>query len=930
MTNHPQSVEELFEAALSLPPEEREGFLDRACAGAPILRHLMDQLIEEEGLPESFLRSPALEEEGSERSRPDSRATPSPEVPPRFAAGELIANRFEVVRFISRGGMGEVYEVQDRFLQGTSVALKIIRPHIAADPYSSRRFEQEVLLARRVNHPNLCPIYDIFRCEQPAPAFLFLTMKLLGGESLECRLKRHEEIPLEEAVQICGQLLEGIRAIHGVGIIHRDIKPNNVMLEPSASGTCVTIMDFGLARLSEAGATLSRTGLVAGTPGYLAPELIRGASPSEATDLYALGVVMHQVLTGDRPMASRSGRAATVSPRLHLAKAPAGLVHAVQEFLSEDPERRCRAFERMVQPEGATDRPGSPLLTRRRFALGGAAALGCLGAGAVWKWHEIDDLLHPLPEKRFVALLNWPPPKDAKVTPMVLGLIDTMMNTLSRAEAFDHNFYVACQTSLTQMKTPAQVTDVCESLGANLILATSGSIAPEGISVSLQVLSAGSAKVLRSRNLHVPTGEQFTLPKLATQTAARLLNVSTPQGKGAPNQVGTEKPDALAAFQAAEALLKEPNYAGLNDAIEKYKLAVDADPQFANAHARLAYAYLSHFYWYGDTASLTLARANIETALGLDPDCIEAHSSLAHLYEATGDETQALSEIAKALAPDPSNSRVAMDQAQIYFAFNRWNDAENSFKRVLKARPNYWLAYNDLANNYGCQGKFKQGLEAFQAASVLGPKNAQPVAGAGMMLFLLGDLDRADAAVSKSLSLSPIDGAFQVRADILRVRNKFNESRQSALQAIDLFPGDSTSWLRLGDAYARMKHHEKDALESYKQALSYAREGLQINPNDGSKWMLAALYQCKLGDRAGALASMSKVDEKKPVDIYYQMYKVRILELLQRRTEALSALALCVQMGATLTLIKSTNDLEALLSDPAAITLMPSSAQQTS
>jgi serine/threonine protein kinase len=164
----------------------------------------------------------------------DRPAPPAPNfaaTPGRFQPAQLIANRFLVVRFIARGGMGEVYEAKDQLLQGASVALKIIRPETAADSTSSSRFEQEVILARRVVHPNLCPIYEIFRCEQPAPPFLFLTMRLLQGATLDARLKAETKLGSSEAVEICSQLLSGVAALHAAGIIHRDLKPNNVMLE---------------------------------------------------------------------------------------------------------------------------------------------------------------------------------------------------------------------------------------------------------------------------------------------------------------------------------------------------------------------------------------------------------------------------------------------------------------------------------------------------------------------------------------------------------------------------------------------------------------------------------------------------------------------------------------------------------------------------
>jgi serine/threonine protein kinase len=199
---------------------------------------------------------------------------------PRFQAAALIAGRFEVVGFIARGGMGEVYEVKDHFLQGISVALKIIRPEIASDAVNTRRFEQEVILAHKVSHPNLCPIYDIFRSEEPAPGFLFLTMKFLHGETLDARMKRSGKIPPGEGLEICRQLLSGVSALHDAGIIHRDLKPNNIMLEQSAERLNVSIMDFGLARQHQTEATVGQTFSIAGTIGYMAPELLRESQRS--------------------------------------------------------------------------------------------------------------------------------------------------------------------------------------------------------------------------------------------------------------------------------------------------------------------------------------------------------------------------------------------------------------------------------------------------------------------------------------------------------------------------------------------------------------------------------------------------------------------------------------------------------------------------
>jgi Tol biopolymer transport system component len=372
MTDPSQSAEELFGEALELSPERRSAFLDQACRDAPELRRRVEQLLEQDQQAGSFLGKPAFTPDGNAALTAAS-ATVSPG---RFQAGQLIANRFAIVRFIARGGMGEVYEARDQFLQDAGVALKIIRPEIAADATASARFQQEVVLARKVVHSNLCPIYEIFRCDQPAPPFLFLSMRLLQGQTLYARFQESRKLEPGEAVNICNQLLAGVAALHAGGIIHRDLKPNNVMLETDSSH--VSIMDFGLARPQDSEHTLFGSGVIAGTPGYMAPEMLRGERPTKATDLFALGIVLHQVLTGERPVAS-AGLAVAPSPALRSVRAPAELIQAVEKFLSSDPDDRIRAFERVAAGrDGTPQGPTFSRLQKRMLAYASAAVVALM------------------------------------------------------------------------------------------------------------------------------------------------------------------------------------------------------------------------------------------------------------------------------------------------------------------------------------------------------------------------------------------------------------------------------------------------------------------------------------------------------------------------------------------------------------------------
>ncbi len=534
MASQEQSVEQLFGAALDQKPEDRRAFLDRACAGAPELRRRVEELLLADEEAGSFLEKPflsSLADKWDDVTPVDDGAAAGgfkPAPVGRFDPGQVIAERFTIIRFIAHGGMGEVYEVEDRFLQGVHIALKVILPHIAGDVGSSRRFEQEVLLARKVTHPNLCPIYDISRCQEPAPPFVFLTMKLLAGETLASRLKRPLSIPRSECVSIFRQMISGLGAIHDGGIVHRDIKPNNVMLDYSGSELCVSIMDFGLARLYDSQATIT-VGLIAGTPGYIAPELLRGDPPSQATDIFALGVLFQQVVTNRCLSEEVHGLSVKPSPALDRADVPSVYIHSVKEFLSEDPKRRCAAFQQirsafdsggaitdrgLSEPVSSIDVPARRILTRRNFVVGSALTACAAAGGVAWKWEGVknafDDAVHPLPLKRFVALLNWPPNSDVHVGPMVTGVIDAIENELARAEAFDRNLFVIPQDASGDTKTSAQLNDVRERLGANLILAASGAAQANQFHLSLRVLDPSSTQSIREKRLSLPLDEQIS------------------------------------------------------------------------------------------------------------------------------------------------------------------------------------------------------------------------------------------------------------------------------------------------------------------------------------------------------------------------------------------------------------------------------------
>lgn len=367
------------------------------------------------------------------------------ETPPAFGPGERLAGRYVILRFIARGGMGEVYEAEDLELRET-IALKVIRPDVAASERASERFRREIQLARKVTHPNVCRIFDLGLHHGENGDALFLTMELLRGETLSSFVKRNAPLPVSQALPLVRQVADGLSAAHRAGVVHRDFKSSNVLLvrepgmeksasqsarEPSrrnsesqpasrrgpdgaepenwrvehgldatpgralhsTAGTSLraVITDFGLARSSEpSDPSISGTQGFAGTPAYMAPEQVRGDETTAASDIYAFGVVMYEMLTGRLPF--EGDAQATMyrrlfeepsSPRAVVPQIDPRWEKTVLRCLERDPSDRFASVSEVVRAiEGEVVAPprGARVHARRRRLAWqiGVAALALL------------------------------------------------------------------------------------------------------------------------------------------------------------------------------------------------------------------------------------------------------------------------------------------------------------------------------------------------------------------------------------------------------------------------------------------------------------------------------------------------------------------------------------------------------------------------
>ncbi|MBV8631296.1 MAG: protein kinase, partial [Silvibacterium sp.] len=882
-------VERLFEAALSLHGAEREAFLARECGSDPEVRRVVEELLADDASAGSFLMHPPLEHidkaaffdrlmatETAPQATCDTRSLErtASTLPVRSDAslhpGQVLLNRFTIVRFINKGGMGEVYEAEDRSLQRTHIALKIILPHIAHHPSLRERFEREVLLARELTHTNLCPIYDIFPCDDPPPGFLFLTMKLLPGTTLTRRLQQRPPLTPDEKLAVVRQTSAGLLAIHDSGIVHRDIKPSNIMLDGAAEKLRLWITDFGLARALESDTTLqNRT--VAGTPGYIAPELDSGHPPSQATDLYAFGVVLHELFTGEKPQTAPDG-AAIPSSELKPCGAPSFCIQLVRGCLDLDPKRRSEAFDDALVSLGLKRRQRKPW-TRRQFITTAAAGLCTVSIGGWVERNDLYDLMHPLPSKRFVALMAWPPSESGAI---VSTLLDSIGDRLARAEAYVKDLLIVSFSDIPggekKLDKPA---DSVSILGANLVLAASFTSAQSALTLTLRVLDAATQKVLRSVSVSSKPSELASLADRGARASARLL--SLPQQHGPitdTDQLHNLSPDIFRTFSEAEHLLDEPNNTGIDAAIAKYQAVLAAVPHFALGYARLAMAYIRRHLLLQDSASLELARSNAALALRYNPESAAAllSQALADLY--SGHADQAIDYFNRSLRADPRNPDTLLYRAQAYRDLNRWPDAESAYRQIIRERPNYWPAYDELGMILFQRAKYQEAAEAFQSASAAAPEVALPIVNLSWMYLSMGKYSEAREAALRSLKVHPTADAYLNLGDIAFGEGKYTDALASYLKAAGLDPQYHVVWRNIGDCYAVLGSPSK-MKDSYAKAAAALGNELRINPRRGNSWVTLAFYHAKTGDRPAAESELKNAEKYGAADIESQFMKAQ-------------------------------------------------------
>jgi TolB-like protein/Tfp pilus assembly protein PilF len=642
----------------------------------------------------------------------DRLDAPPADSPHRFRPGLVLAERYRVLRFLAQGGMGEIYEVEDLQL-AERVALKTVRAVAARHPTALERFKREIQLARRVTHPNVCRIFEFGSHTPPGRArIVYLTMELLGGETLLEKLQRELSLKPGQALPLVAQMVAALEAAHRVGVIHRDFKSANVVLVPMPGGAVrAVVTDFGLAQMAAGeGESRPRAEGVSGTLDYMAPEQIKGEEPTPAVDVYALGIVMYEMLTGRRPFddthgeISRRLNEAVPSPRAVLPDLDPAWERLIVGCLERDPRKRFRDAT-----EVARALPGRPARPRGRQALRAAAIAAAIALAAVVAYRSTAPRVEApppaAPARRTVAVLPFKNlTGQADVNWLATAVSEMLAGELAAGQklrAIPGEDVARMRLELQLPAADALARDTLARIHANLgtDLVVSGSyLATDGPALRLDV-RVQDARAGETVATIVETGTRGELAGLISGAGRHLR-----QGLGLGELTPTET-SALRASYPVDAETTRLYAAGLarlrsfdaRSGRELLEKAVAADPKYALAHAALAEA-LSRL-GYEDTAReearlafeggeglpreerlLVEARyreiardwaraAEIHRTLaGLFPDDVEHGLRLAQALNAAGRSQEAvgtLSSLRASAGPSAGDPRIDLVEAEV-------------------------------------------------------------------------------------------------------------------------------------------------------------------------------------------------------------------------------------------------------------------------
>jgi tetratricopeptide (TPR) repeat protein/TolB-like protein/tRNA A-37 threonylcarbamoyl transferase component Bud32 len=784
--------------------------------------------------------------------------------------------RFVVLAQLGEGGMGEVFRARDTKLNRT-VALKRLR---VADGNGAQksRILAEAEKACRVNHPNVATVYDVIE----EGADLLLVMEYVEGHTLRHRL-RTTPPSVDEALQIAAQCTDALAAAHKQGVIHCDIKPENVML--TADGG-LKLLDFGVARTftSPDNATLAsrtQTNVFSGTPAYMAPEVLNEHAPDCRADIFSLGVVLYEMLGGENPFQTAT-IIETANRVIHRDPPPLRKMHP------EVPEQVDRIVAHAIEKSrdqryetatalgrdlrailgGQPQLVAAPVHTRKRRYWDKTAPIIVVIALlviAVGLWQEFRPT-PAAPESRLVAVLPFTvSTQDHSAQAFSDGLVETVSAKLSRISDGQKLQVIPAWEVRSQGVTTAEQAE--KALGVNLVVEGSLRYADGSVRVTYALVDAHTRRQLRGDSITAVMSNPFDVEdRVVDSVLSSLQVVLQPQQREALNAGRPTEPTAYDFYLQGRGYLQDYHKSeNVESAITVFQNALKVDPKFALAHAGLGEAYWYKWLLTHKPEFVRSAQDACRQAVKLSPATAEGHICLGIVDNGTGKYEDAVNELQTAGNSDPTNATAFAALGNGFERLNRLPEAEQAFRKAIAARPSYWMGYSQLGAFYFRHARYKDALDAFKKTTELAPDNFLVYNNIAGVYLATGDYKNAAANAERSIALRPTGEAYSNAAAAYFFEHRYADSAAKLEQAVALQSNDNVLWLNLAESWRWAGDKSKTATAAQK-AVSLAEQAIKINPRDANSFAYLAYAYALLNDCPNSRKSAEKALAITPAD----------------------------------------------------------------
>ena len=753
-----------------------------------------------------------------------------------------VVSHYRIRRRLGAGGMGEVYLADDLTLK-RQVAIKLLTSKDLSDDQVRKNLLREAQAAASLDHPNICPVYEVGTDGDLS----FIVMQYVEGETLADRLKKGRPSP-SEALDIAAQVADALAAAHRQGVVHRDIKPQNIVLTPRGG---LKVLDFGLAKRAPTGpaseqmtrSTLEQSGAVVGTAPYMSPEQVKQEPVDGRSDLFALGATYYECLTGRRAFSGKSpleicGQVLHVDPpppssindqlgpahdelcRQLLAKRPDDRVQTGEEALRllELARQTGTLPVRQTPPEPAPAPPRSPvgwfLVSRRRLS-----AMAFIGAFATlllvvfwwqpWSSTEPTDteqaalrqaVSGPDTVQRYLAVM---PLAAAALEDQALtvGLTDALTSQLSQLSQ-SHGLQVA-STSMVRELDQATVNEVGTEFGVTLAVLCGVQREGQQVSVSLTLVEAPGGREIESATVTADQGDPFLLQDRVLAAATGLLDIELETRElDAMREYGTEVPEAYYLYlQGRGHLERLDRDDDIDRAISTFGRVLDLDPDYALAHAGLGSAYWQKYDQTNQPDMVLQAAEECQKAVELDEQQAAGRVCLGTAYGSQGRQDDAIAEFRRAIDLKPTNPDALRRLALFHEQMGSVEEAEQAYLKVIETIPNHWAGYTWLGAFYISQSRYVEASDAFERVIVRTPDSYKGHSNLGVAYAYQDRWTDAIGAMERSVEIKPsVAGYSNLASAYFFQERRYFRAAQLYEDAVGLDELNYVTWGFLGDA----------------------------------------------------------------------------------------------------------------------------------